>query len=159
MPSDNQAEDMTYPIKYYPTAFADFMYGKKDGARATTTELNSGLGPSKLITGSKGQSYADLFYGGPSKKKPALQSQVQAERELNMNSVGPAYMPTLREADFLTNEESIKGIYYVTEMAAPNYTALVRSGSTGSNTASASGKDTTSRNQRSEEHTSELQSH
>jgi hypothetical protein len=34
----------------------------------------------------------------------------------------------LREADYLSNEESLKGIYYATDVMSPAYTALVRSG-------------------------------
>ena len=118
---NEKAETHSYSIKYYPTSFSDFMFGSKNGRKSTTTELNSELGPSKLLKGTNGQTYGELFYGSKSRAGSKA------------NSVGPAYMPTLREADFMTNEESIKGIYYATEVATPNYTAMVRGGGAGTN--------------------------
>lgn len=116
MVANDDASAVTYPIRYYPTPFADYMYGSARKPKSTSSELNSAFGPSKLIKGKDGQTYAQLKYGEKSKSGDKVKA------------VGHSYMPTLREADFLTNEESLKGIYYSSEILAPSYTALVRSG-------------------------------
>jgi hypothetical protein len=106
--------EATYPIQYYPRAFADFMgHATGNNRQATTADLASMLGPSQILKSKDGRTYGDIFYGAKAKDK----------------SVGVSYAPTLREADFLTNEESLKGIYYDTDLLMPAYTALVRGGS------------------------------
>lgn len=112
--ASNDVTEMTYPIQYYPRPFADFMSGAKGTkAQSTTSDLNSMLGPSQIIKSKDGRTYGDIFYGGKSKDK----------------AVSVSYAPTLRESDFLTNEESLKGIYYDTDTLMPAYSALVRGGS------------------------------
>lgn len=105
--ADSATTEATYPIQYYPKPFADFM---SKGSQSTTADLNSGFGPSKLLVNGS-NTYASLFYG--SKKEKA---------------VGTSFAPILRQSDFLSNEESLRGIYYETDILAPSYTALVRSG-------------------------------
>lgn len=114
----NTSNEATYPIQYYPRPFADYMGNLKGDSRlSTSSDLSSMVGPSKLLVGSDGQSYANLHYGQPSKDKTG-----KAE------AVGTSYTPTLRESDFLTNEESLKGIYYDTDVLPAAYSTLVRSG-------------------------------
>lgn len=100
----------TYPIQYYPTPFSDFMSPKNK--RATDAENKSAFGPSALLKDSSGRSYASLFYGQKAEGK----------------AVGTTYGLALREGDYLSNEESLKGIYYETDVLAPAYSALVRAG-------------------------------
>jgi len=88
---------------------------------ATESEVRSGFGPSALLTGTNGQSYANLYYN----KKLTKNAKTGVSE-----GVGPTYNLTLREADFLTNEESLKGIYYADDVLAPGYTALFRGGGT-----------------------------
>ena len=111
--SGSEAEEATYPIQYYPRPFADFMTGAKgDKALSTTADLNSLFGPSKILKSKDGRSYGNIFYG----------------KKAEGAAVGISYAPTLRESDFLTNEESLKGIYYDTDTLVPAYSALVRGG-------------------------------
>ena len=126
MVADGKGAEATYPIQYYPRPFADYMSGafkKKDKMQSSADDLASGFGPSKLLVNGT-NTYASLFYG-------AARGQ----------AVGTSYAPKLRESDFLSNEESMRGIYYSTEVMAPNYTALVRSGGVN---LGADGKETTS---------------
>ena len=113
MVADANAPDATYLMQYYPKPFADYMTGALHTGKnkqSTDTDLAGGFGPSRLLSvGSK--SFFDLFYG-------AKGSQ----------AVGTSYATKLRESDFLSNEESLRGIYYTTDVMSPNYTALVRSG-------------------------------
>lgn len=118
----NDAIEATYPIQYYPRPFADFMKGSK--VQSTTSDLNSMFGPSQIIKSKDGRTYGNIFYGKPSKDK----------------AVGISYAPTLRESDFLSNEESLKGIYYETDTLIPAYSALVRAGGV---KADAQGKEVT----------------
>ena len=113
MLADGAGAAATYPIQYYPAPFADFMTGAavtKKGVASTATDLAGGFGPSRLLVNGT-NTYFSLFYGADRGK-----------------AVGTSYAPKLRESDYLSNEESIKGIYYTSDTLAPNYTALVRSG-------------------------------
>jgi len=98
----------TYPALFFPTSFSDYMF---KGKKSTAVEKSSQLGPSNLLKDKSGKTYAQIFYGSESKD----------------NQVGVAFSPTLRESDFITNEESIRGIYYDTDVSPPAYSALVRS--------------------------------
>jgi len=113
MVADKEVGSATYPIQYYPRPFADYMAGTIGAGKtsqSSTADLNSLFGPSKLLVNGNA-TYGSIFYGGPREK-----------------AVGTAYSPKLRESDFLSNEESIRGIYYETDVLSPVYTALVRSG-------------------------------
>lgn len=105
---------VTYPIQYFPKSFARYM---SKGAKLSDAEFYSLLGPSSLTTNAGGKTYANLFFGAPTLAKDGTKNAVQT-----------AYSATLREADFLTNEESIKGIYYQSDILPPAYSALVRTG-------------------------------
>lgn len=106
LPAQDSTKTMTYPMQFYPTAFSDFMFGKKT---VDTSEGQSLLGPSAIIKSADGKTYANIAYGNKKDK-----------------AVGTSAHPVLREADFLTNEESIRGIYLAMEAYSPNYTALQR---------------------------------
>lgn len=106
-----------YPTQFYPTAFSDYMFGKRT---VSDTEKASLLGPSTLLTDPKdpkGRTYASIFYGKDSK-----------------TAVGTAFGTVLREADYMSNEESLKGIYLDMDTFMPGYTALAKSASPGSRT-------------------------
>jgi len=105
-----------YPTQFFPTAFSDYMFGKRT---ATDTELSSELGPSTLLTDPKtGNTYAGIFYDNA-----------------NTSAVGVAFGTTLREADYLSNEESLKGIYLDMDTFMPGYTALIKGASPDARTA------------------------
>lgn len=105
-----------YPTQFYPTAFSDYMFGKRT---ATTTEIGSILGPSTLLTDPKSdKTYASIFYNRTPNKP-----------------VGTTFGTVLREADYLSNEESLKGIYLEMDTFMPGYTALVKGASSASRTA------------------------
>lgn len=104
-----------YPSYFFPTSFSDYMFGKHT---ATQTETDSELGPSTLLTDPvTGNSYADVFYNNP-----------------NTKAVGTAFGVTLREADYISNEESLKGIYLEMDTFMPSYTALVKGASAAART-------------------------
>ena len=97
-----------YPTQFYPTAFSDYMFGKHT---VSASEKASILGPSKLLTDLKsGNTYASIFYGNA-----------------NTKAVGTAFSNVLREADYMSNEESLKGIYLDMDTFMPGYTALAKS--------------------------------
>jgi hypothetical protein len=102
------ANTMMYPTQAYPTSFSDYMFRKKT---VDTTEGQSLLGPSAIIKSADGRSYANVMYGDKKKDKAVG---------------GTAIHPVLRDADFLTNEESIRGIVLAEDTYAPNFTALKR---------------------------------
>lgn len=103
-----------YPTQYYPTCFSDFMF--KPPRKATESEINSYLGPSTLLTApGTGNSYYQLYYGDPDSK-----------------AVGPTAGvgdQAIRESDYLSNEESLKGIFLDTDTFIPSYTALTKGAS------------------------------
>lgn len=99
-----------YPTQFFPDAFSDYMF---KGKTATPAEIASQLGPSTLLTDSKtGNAYANISYSDVSK-----------------SAVGISFSPTLRESDYLSNEESIKGIYADMDTFLPGYTALIKNAS------------------------------
>lgn len=115
---------VTYPIMFYPTSFANYMFKKSSPEIAkqnlvqsqdTSTQFsfgnpNSLLGAGKLFTGVKGKTYSDVFYG-----------------EKSTTAVGGvSIFPSLREIDFLTNDESLRGIFFDTDTFAPSVTALAK---------------------------------
>jgi hypothetical protein len=104
--SDNTSTLATYPIRYYPPSFSDYMM---KGKTAESSDLNSMLGPSTLID-SKSGSYGNIYYGEKSKGKAVVTS----------------YTPTLKESDYVSNEESFKGIFYDSDVLAPAYSSLIR---------------------------------
>ena len=105
-----------YPNQFFPTSFSDYMFGKHT---VSASEKASLLGPSTLLTDTKtGNTYADIFYGNKSTK-----------------AVGPAISTVLRESDYMSNEESIKGIYLEMDTFMPGYTALVKQASAAARTA------------------------
>lgn len=95
-----------YPTQFYPTAFSDYMFGKRT---ATAAELASDLGPSSLLTDSKGRTYKSIFYDKDKSE-----------------AIGTSIGLKLREADYLSNEESLKGIYLEMDTFMPGYTALTK---------------------------------
>lgn len=104
----------TYQMIYYPQSVSDFMFNKgKKSASASDTSL---LGPSSIFKDSKGHTFSSAFFGG---KKTDAVGQISIS-------------PTLREADFLTNEESIRGVFPDTDVFAPSVTALAKGSSIGS---------------------------
>lgn len=107
--SGDETIEPTYPIQYYPNPFSDYM---TRGKLSSDSDLKSAMGPSTLIKDSKGRSYASLYYG----------------QKAEGNSVGTAYGLVMREQDYQSNEESLRGIYYETDVLAPAYSALVRTG-------------------------------
>lgn len=96
----------TYPMQVYPTSFSNYMFGSKD---ITDAEAKSMLGPSSFYKDKNGHTYAQVNYGKPTEGK----------------SVGTTNNLSFREPDFLTNEESIKGIYFEIDTFMPSYTSLV----------------------------------
>jgi hypothetical protein len=106
LPAKEGARTMSYATYAYPASFSDYMFGQKT---VDTTEGQSLLGPSAIIKSADGKSYANIFYGNKKDK-----------------AVGTAAHPVLRDADFLTNEESIRGIVWNMDTYAPNVTALKR---------------------------------
>lgn len=95
----------TFPAQVYPTSFSDYMFRTKN---QTQTEKESLLGTSKLLLDPvTGNSYAGVNYGD--KKNKAVSTSIA---------------PVLREADFLTNEESIRGISLSLETLVPGMSAL-----------------------------------
>lgn len=103
----NEVSTPTYPALFFPTSLSDYMF---KGKKSTDLEKKSQLGPSTLLKGADGKSYASVFYGDKSADK----------------KVDTSFAPTLREADFITNEESLRGIYFDSDVAPPAYSALVR---------------------------------
>jgi hypothetical protein len=104
-----QAGVATYPIQCYPDSFSDYMFNTDT---ATDAEFNSELGPSTLLS-STGGSYADVIYGNNS-----------------LRAVGQTCIGTsLRESDFLTNDESIRGIHLDMETFMPSMSSLARASS------------------------------
>jgi hypothetical protein len=94
-----------YPTQFYPTAFSDYMFHKHT---ASDAEKSSELGPSTLLTDPKSNNtYASIFYGNSDKTK-----------------VGTSLSTVLREADYLSNEESLKGTYLDMDTFMPGFTAL-----------------------------------
>jgi hypothetical protein len=96
----------TFSAQYYPTSFSDYMFKSN---LASTEEKESLLGASQLLVDSSGKSYADIRFLG---------SKNTAVGKISVS-------PQLREADFLTNEESLKGIIFDEETLAPGMTTLV----------------------------------
>lgn len=114
--TDSGVQFPQYPTQFYPTAFSDYMFRKRT---ATSTELASSLGPSTLLTDPKsGNTYASIFYGNSKK-----------------TGVGTTFGTILREADYMSNEESLKGIYLEMDTFMPGYTALIKRASVASRTA------------------------
>ncbi len=102
---------VTYPVQYYPTSFSDYMKGRagSSAAKITDDEKTSALGPSALLKDpATGKTYDTLRYGDGKDKAPGKVS----------------VSLKLREADFLTNEESIRGIFLATETMIPALTSL-----------------------------------
>lgn len=109
--------DQTTPIQYYPTCFSDYMMNAKNNGNAITAsaaEIASALGPSTITKSSDGRTYSNIFYGQPAKA----------------NAVNTSFSTTLKESDYLSNEEALKGIYYQTDVLLPAYSALFRYGTT-----------------------------
>ena len=97
----------TYPMQYFPTGLADYMHHTN---LETAEEQTSLLGTSSLLTDPAGNTYLDIFYGDSKTKAVA----------------GTSLSPTLREADYLTNDESIRGIFLAKESLVPGMSALTR---------------------------------
>jgi len=110
-PAFTETDVKVYPMQYYPDSFKDYMFGT---ATESNASYNSILGPSSLLVDpATNKSYANLVpgakYGSAAKN----------------NAVGAVSVsPTLRESDFLTNEESVKGIFFDTETFMPGMTTL-----------------------------------
>lgn len=105
----------TYPMQYYPDSFKDYMFNT---ATETDAEYYSLLGTSTLLLDpATGRSYGDLYGDDLSYGASAGAG--------GKNAVGGVSVsPILRESDFLTNEESIKGIFLDTETFMPGMTTL-----------------------------------
>lgn len=102
---------LTYETQYYPQSFSDYMFRTK---RETLTERASLLGASTLL-GTDKSSYGSIFYG-----------------DRKFKAVGEkSISPKLRQNDFLTNEESIRGIFLDRELFAPGMTALMKNTTVG----------------------------
>lgn len=95
-----------YPLQYYPDGFKDYMFKSKT---ETATELSSLLGTCSIMEDKNGNTYSDVKYG-----------------QANTNAVGTSASPTLREADFLTNDEAIRGIFFDMETLMPGMTTLAK---------------------------------
>lgn len=108
LPIKDGVQTMSYPLQAYPTAFSDYMFRKRT---ASASEQKSMLGPSSLTTDKSGRNYGSVFFDD--KKEKAVG--------------GVAFSPTLKEADFLTNEESLRGIFLAMDTFSPNHGAMVRS--------------------------------
>lgn len=107
-----------YPMQYYPDSFKDFMYGT---ATETNAEYYGLLGTSTILKDPK----TGRSYGGLSEEGFKYGSSAKG-------AVGAvSASPVLREADFLTNEESIKGIILDTETFMPGMTTLTSHNSAG----------------------------
>ena len=110
----------TYPIQFYPTSVRDYMFGRDD---ETDAELSSLLGTSTILkeagSGSdKRRTYLDFVNEGG---KYGFNVENKKDKAVG----GVSVSPILREADFLTNEESIKGIFLELETFIPGMTTLV----------------------------------
>ena len=117
-PQYTDVDVKTYPMQYYPDSFKDYMFGT---ATESNSEHYSVLGPSNLLVDTTThKSYTDMY---PSGKYGASAK----------NAVGGVSVsPTLRESDFLTNEESVKGIFFDTETFMPGMTTLAQHNDAGS---------------------------
>lgn len=102
---------VTYPIQYFPQSFRNYMLRNNQRTNLTTAEANSLLGPGTIFTDSKGRNYFDIFYGDKKEKV-----------------VGNSLSVRMREADFLTNDEQIRGIFFDMDTFAPSVTALAAGG-------------------------------
>ena len=111
-PTANSVATPTYPVQYYPPSFSDYMFGKHTITPAQGMSLQ---GPSALINYPNGNSFASVFFGS----KAATSA---------VGVASPVWL-TLRESDFMTNEESIRGIFLAQDTFTPNYAALVRGAS------------------------------
>jgi hypothetical protein len=98
----------SYPVNFYPPSVRTYMFKTKNAASNTDTSL---LGPSTLLTDPNGLTYANTFYGAKNNIAPGATS----------------ISPTLRQADFLTNEESIRGIFDASDTFAPSVAVLAAS--------------------------------
>ena len=101
-----------WPAIFYPTAFNNFM--TKNSTKVTISqqdELKGLLGPSTLYSATT--SFEKLYYG--QNKDAAVDAA--------------ALSPVLRQADFLTNEESLRGVFYEMENFPPAITALANKSS------------------------------
>jgi len=113
----------TYPMQFYPDSFKDYMFNT---ATETDAEYYSLLGTSTiLVDPATGKTYGDLAESGFHYGSAAGTNSANA---IGKTSVSPV----LREADFLTNEESIKGIILDTETFMPGMTTLASHSSAGS---------------------------
>lgn len=95
----------TYKMQYYPDSMNDYMLSTKRVPSAS--EAASLLGASNIFN-LGGSTFANAKRGA--KKENAIG--------------GVSLFPTLRHADFLTNDESLRGIFYETDTFAPMVTAL-----------------------------------
>jgi hypothetical protein len=95
-----------YPLQCYPSSFSKFMF---KSTPVTAEEANSVLGAASIVK-SGSSSFNNVNYGDAKTKAVG----------------GVAVSPKLREADFLTNEEAIKGIFLDMETFAPSVTALAK---------------------------------
>lgn len=98
----------TYPVQYYPTSFSDYMFKTSN---ETDEEFLSLLGTSSILKDKLGRSYSGVKYG---------------DRSLAKSVGNTSVSPILREGDFLTNEESIRGIFFDMETLMPSMTALAK---------------------------------
>lgn len=102
-----------YPAQHYPTSFGDFMAQTLNTNRRkhTDEERDSLLGPATILRDpATGKDYSTVNYG---KKSDAAPGKVSVS-------------PTLREVDFLTNEEAIRGINLASETLIPSMIALMK---------------------------------
>ena len=99
-----------YPIQFYPTGFSDYMFHTHN---ETTQEYQSLLGTSSILLDPSDptKTYNSLYYA---KTNTGQSSSVG----------GIAVSPTLREADYLTNDESIRGIFLDMETFLPGMSTL-----------------------------------
>ena len=103
-----ETDILSYPAMYYPDSFYDYMYGlKKNKENKDTTGL---MAPSTLMKDSSGRTFANVFYG----------------QKAENTAVGTSISSRLREQDFLTNDESIRGIFLSEARFPPSFTALSR---------------------------------
>jgi hypothetical protein len=102
-----QTNQLQYPAMYYPDAFSDYMFNNHKHPDNKDLGL---LGPSTLLVDKNGRTYADLFYGKPG--KVAVGNTSISNR--------------LREQDFLTNDEAVRGIFLEQAYFPSNTTALAR---------------------------------
>lgn len=97
----------TYQAMYYPDSFSDYMFSNKRNRENTDQGL---LGPATLLVDKTGKTYANLFYG--------QSGQVAVG--------GTSISNRMREQDFLTNDEAIRGIFLENEVFPSSTTALAR---------------------------------